>query len=232
MCLCWVVVPDAQVEDILFGKGNAAVALWPGNSIAYSAIKPDDTTRFAKRLEEPIFCIWMPPCPAELPRKGRNHHAGALQCGVCQDEGGQHGHNCQAVSDGRCPRQGFCHEDRPSVLTGIHIVSAVEGLGFDIRMGLAPQTRYDVVTNAAGNSWIFENQMAHVLAADYTPLSAISIFVKNLAIMLDCGHRTRFPAPLTAPAHRQVIQDAAGHCGEDGPTVIKVFPGINLPQEK
>lgn len=27
---------------------------------------------------------------------------------------------------------------------------------------------YDVVTNAAGNSWMFENRMRHVVDGDYT----------------------------------------------------------------
>jgi hypothetical protein len=36
---------------------------------------------------------------------------------------------------------------------------------------------YEVITHGAGNIWTFENRMAHVLAGDCTPLSAVDIFV-------------------------------------------------------
>ncbi len=42
---------------------------------------------------------------------------------------------------------------------------------------------YDVVTNAAGNSWMFENRMRHVVDGDYTPHSAVDIFVKDLGLV-------------------------------------------------
>lgn len=39
---------------------------------------------------------------------------------------------------------------------------------------------YDVVTNAAGNSWMFENRMRHVVDGDYTPHSAVDILLRIL----------------------------------------------------
>ena len=40
--------------------------------------------------------------------------------------------------------------------------------------------------------------MAHVLAADYTPLSAVDIFVKDLGLVLDTARATKFPLPLAS----------------------------------
>lgn len=37
------------------------------------------------------------------------------------------------------------------------------------RAGIPLDVMYDVVTNAAGNSWMFENRMRHVVDGDYTP---------------------------------------------------------------
>ncbi len=42
-----------------------------------------------------------------------------------------------------------------------------------------------MITNSAGNSWMFENRVPHILNADYTPLSAVDIFVKDLGLVLD-----------------------------------------------
>ena len=41
---------------------------------------------------------------------------------------------------------------------------------------------YDVVTNAAGNSWMFENRMKHVVEGDYTPLSMVDIFLERFRL--------------------------------------------------
>jgi 3-hydroxyisobutyrate dehydrogenase len=58
-------------------------------------------------------------------------------------------------------------------------------MALGLREGVNPDALYDVITHSAGNSWMFENRMAHVLAADYTPLSAVDIFVKDLGLVLD-----------------------------------------------
>jgi putative dehydrogenase len=73
---------------------------------------------------------------------------------------------------------------------------------------------YEVITNSAGNSWMFENRMAHVLAGDYTPLSAVDIFVKDLGLVLDTARASKFPLPLAshrapdvhAGLHRRLCQ--------------------------
>jgi len=85
----------------------------------------------------------------------------------------------------------------------------------------------------AGNSWMFENRMAHVLAADYTPLSAVDIFVKDLGLVLDMARASKFPLPLSSTAHQMFMQaSTAGFAKEDDSAVIKIFPGIELPKAK
>ena len=34
---------------------------------------------------------------------------------------------------------------------------------------------------------MFQNRVPHILAGDYTPLSAVNIFVKDLGLVLDTG---------------------------------------------
>ena len=91
---------------------------------------------------------------------------------------------------------------------------------------------YEVITHSAGNSWMFENRMAHVLAGDYTPLSAVDIFVKDLGLVLDTARGSKFPLPLASTAHQMFMQaSSAGHGREDDSAVIKIFPGITLPSK-
>ena len=116
------------------------------------------------------------------------------------------------------------------LLAGVHIAAAAEAMALGIRAGADPAALYDVITHSAGNSWMFENRMAHVLAGDYTPLSAVDIFVKDLGLVLDTARATKFPLPLSATAHQMFMQaSTAGYAREDDAAVIKIFPGITLP---
>ena len=118
------------------------------------------------------------------------------------------------------------------LLAGVHIAAAAEAMALGLREGVDPAALYEVITHSAGNSWMFENRMAHVLAADYTPLSAVDIFVKDLGIVLDMARASKFPLPLSSTAHQMFMQaSTAGFAKEDDSAVIKIFPGITLPQK-
>ena len=73
-------------------------------------------------------------------------------------------------------------------------------MSFGLKNGLDLHALYEVITGSAGNSWMFENRGQHILDGDYTPHSAIDIFVKDLGIVLDTGSQLRFPLPLVAAA--------------------------------
>jgi 3-hydroxyisobutyrate dehydrogenase len=117
------------------------------------------------------------------------------------------------------------------LLAGVHIAAAAEAMALGLREGVNPNDLYEVITHSAGNSWMFENRMAHVLAADYTPLSAVDIFVKDLGLVLDLARASKFPLPLSSTAHQMFMQaSTAGFAREDDSAVIKIFPGIELPK--
>ena len=76
------------------------------------------------------------------------------------------------------------------LLAGVHIAAASEAIVFAKRLGLDLAKVYAVITGSAGNSWMFENRVPHVLAGDYTPRSAVEIFTKDLGIIVDMA---RYP---------------------------------------
>jgi hypothetical protein len=119
------------------------------------------------------------------------------------------------------------------LLAGVHIAAAAEAMALGLREGVDAGALYDVITHSAGNSWMFENRMAHVLAADYTPLSAVDIFVKDLGLVLDMARASKFPLPLASTAHQMFMQaSTAGFAKEDDSAVIKIFPGIHPARRK
>ena len=118
------------------------------------------------------------------------------------------------------------------LLAGVHIAAAAEAMALGLREGVDAHALYDVITHSAGNSWMFENRMAHVLAADYRPFSAVDIFVKDLGLVLDVARASKFPLPLASTAHQMFMQaSSSGFAREDDSAVIKIFPGIELPQK-
>jgi 3-hydroxyisobutyrate dehydrogenase len=118
-------------------------------------------------------------------------------------------------------------------LAGIHIAAACEALALGIRAGADPQRLYEVICSSAGSSWMFANRVPHILAGDYTPLSAVNVFVKDLGIVLAAARQLGFPLPLATAAHQLYLDTAAaGHGGEDDSAVIKLYAtlgGIELP---
>jgi L-threonate 2-dehydrogenase len=122
------------------------------------------------------------------------------------------------------------------LLAGVHIATAAEALALGIRAGADPKALYDVICSSAGNSWMWQNRVPHILAGDDTPLSAINIFVKDLAIVLDQARALNFPAPLAAAAHQLFLGAAGlGHGAKDDAFVIRVWEalsGIALPEKR
>ena len=117
------------------------------------------------------------------------------------------------------------------LLAGVHIAVGAEAMALAARAGIPLETMYEVVTNAAGNSWMFENRMRHVVDGDYSPKSAVDIFVKDLNLVADTAKALHFPLPLASTALNMFTEASnAGYGREDDSAVIKIFSGITLPQ--
>ncbi|MBC7801292.1 MAG: NAD-binding protein, partial [Gemmatimonadaceae bacterium] len=120
------------------------------------------------------------------------------------------------------------------LLAGVHIAVAAEAMALGIRAGADPRTLFDVIGSSAGNSWMWQDRMPHVLDGDDTPRSSVNIFVKDLGIVLDQARALTFPLPMASAAHQLFLAaSAAGHGGRDDAFVIRVWEslaGIALPQ--
>lgn len=116
------------------------------------------------------------------------------------------------------------------LLAGVHIAAGAEAMALAARANIPLDLMYDVVTNAAGNSWMFENRMKHVVDGDYSPKSMVDIFVKDLNLVADTAQDLRFPLPLASTALNMFTSASnSGYGKEDDSAVIKIFDGIKLP---
>ncbi len=105
---------------------------------------------------------------------------------------------------------------------------ASEAMAFAARQGLDLQQVYEVITASAGNSWMFENRMKKVLTGDYTPNSAVEIFVKDLGIVQDMARAQHFPVPLAAAALQMFLATAGSGMGrDDDSSVARLYAQIS-----
>lgn len=229
-----VVVNAAQTESVLFGEGGAAAAMRPGSLfVMCSTVDPAWSIGIERRLEA-LGLLYL-----DAPISGGAAKAASGEMTMMTAGRPEAYAKAGGVLDAMAARV-YRLGDRAGngskvkiinqLLAGVHIAAAAEAMALGLREGVEAAALYEVITHSAGNSWMFENRMAHVLAGDYTPLSAVDIFVKDLGLVLDTARATKFPLPLSATAHQMFMQaSSAGHGREDDAAVIKIFPGITLP---
>ena len=232
-----VVVNAAQTEAVLFGENGAAETLAPGSVfVMCSTVDPNWSVALEKRLTErgvhyldaPISGGAAKAASGQMTMMTSGRPEAYAKVGAALDAMAT---KVYKLGDAAGPgRKVKIINQR---LAGVHSAAAAEAMALGLREGVAADALYEVITNSAGNSWMFENRMAHVIAGDYTPLSAVDIFVKDLGLVLDTARATKFPLPLSATAHQMFMQaSSAGHGREDDSAVIKIFPGITLPEKK
>ncbi|MCB1494418.1 MAG: NAD-binding protein [Bauldia sp.] len=113
------------------------------------------------------------------------------------------------------------------LLAGVHIAAACEAMAFAAAHDLDPSKVFEVITRSAGNSWMFENRVPHILENDYSPRSAVDIFVKDLGIVLDIARAEKIPVPLAGTALQSfVMTSAAGMGGDDDSSVFRLYQRI------
>ncbi len=235
-----LVVNAKQVEAAVFGPDGCAAKLAPGAVLIVSATMAPEEVRALAAEAEARGLHYL---DAPVSGGAAGSRAGALT--VMASGSATAFEKAQPVLDvtakkvwnlGAEPGLGMTMKVVHQLLAGVHIAAAAEAMALGIKAGVDARTLYDIVTTAAGNSWMFENRMPHVLDHDETPRSAVDIFVKDLSLVGDLARSVAFPAQLATQAHQLFIAARAmGHGGVDDAFVIRAYQalsGITLPGEE
>jgi L-threonate 2-dehydrogenase len=229
--LILMVVNAQQAEEVLFGA-NGAVGTLPKKAIVIlsSTVPPSFARAVAARLSSTGHLM------LDAPVSGGTVGAESGKLTVMGSGPREAFERSQAALDAMAAKvyrlgeeagMGSTVKTVNQLLAGVHIAAAAEAMAFGARAGVDTRTLYEVISNSAGASWMFNNRVPHMLAGDYTPKSAVEIFVKDLGLVLDTGRELRFPLPLAASAHQLFLMAAAaGHSGEDDSAVVKIFEQI------
>lgn len=232
-----LVVNAAQCKAVLFGEDGLAAKLRPGTGVMVSAtISAGDAREIAAALEAQGLL------PLDAPVSGGAAKAASGEMTVMASGSRAAFDRLRPVLDAVAGKVYEIGEEIGlgatvkiihQLLAGVHIAAGAEAMALAARAGIPLDTMYQVVTNAAGNSWMFENRMKHVVDGDYTPKSAVDIFVKDLRLVTETALTLGFPLPLASTAYTMFANASnAGYGKEDDAAVIKTFAGITLPGAK
>lgn len=235
-----VVVNAAQTEAVLFGREGAAETLAEGAVfVSCATMDPQLARGLGARLEA----------------SGRRYLDAPVSGGAVRAADGQLTVMASGTAEafaaarpalkamaahiyelGDEAGQGSAFKMINQLLAGVHIAAACEAMALAARQGLDLHKVYEVITASAGNSWMFENRVPHILKADYAPRSSIDIFVKDLGIVQDMARAERFPAPLSAAALQMYLAaSGAGMGADDDASLARLYAqlsGAKLPEKK
>ena len=222
------VVNDKQVETVLFGESGAAGALRKGGVVMQCATVP---AAFARALGE------------QLAKSGHELLDAPMSGGRARAESGEltfmasgspkafaaaesilAATSAKVFRLGEAAGVGSLVKTVNQLLAGVHIATAAEAVALAAKAGADTRAIYEVISASAGNSWMFGNRVPHMLDDDYSPLSAVEIFVKDLGLVLNTGHELRLPLPMAAAAHQLFLAAAGAGWGRlDDAAVVKVY---------
>jgi L-threonate 2-dehydrogenase len=232
-----VVVNAAQTEAVLFGENGGAGAMKPGGVVISSATMAPDAARALAAKARELGLDYL-----DAPMSGGAAKAAVGQLTVMASGRPEAFARARPVLDAIASKVyelgdeagiGASFKIVNQLLAGVHIAAACEAITFAKKLGLDIDMVYKVITASAGNSWMFENRIPHVLEGDYAPRSAVEIFTKDLGIVSDIGRSEKFPLSMAATALQMFLMTAAAGMGKDDDAsvarLIAQITGLELP---
>jgi L-threonate 2-dehydrogenase len=222
------VVNSQQVEAVLYGEDGAVAALRRGGLVIQCATCP---AAFIRKLGERLAAGGHELLDAPMSGGRARAESGELTfmasgapTAFASAESILTATSAKVFRLGDAPGIGSLVKTVNQLLAGVHIATAAEAMALAAKAGADTSAVYDVISASAGNSWMFGNRVPHMLDDDYTPLSSVEIFVKDLGLVLDTGHELRLPLPIAAAAHQLFLAAAGAGWGKlDDAAVVKVY---------
>ncbi len=239
-CVVVVVLNAAQTEDVLFGENGIATKLKEGCVvIACATVSPAVARDLSHRCsEQGVLYLDAPISGGSI--KAANGELSVMASGPAQALTAARpvleAMAATVFELGDKAGAGSAMKSVNQLLAGVHIATMAEALTFGITQGVTPEKFLEVISQCAGSSWMLENRAPHIIEGDYTPHSAVNIWLKDLGIVLDIAASANFDAPVTKAALQQYVSaNEQGHGLEDDSAVAKVYASqanVSLPGSK
>ncbi|KAK7314652.1 hypothetical protein VNO77_33179 [Canavalia gladiata] len=225
-----MVTNEAQAENALYGEYGAVSALPPGASIILSStVSPAYVSQLELRLHNEGKNLKLVDAPVSGGVKRASMGALTIMASGTDDALKSAGSVLAALSEKLYVIKGGCGSGSGikminQLLTGAQIASGAEAIAFAARLGLNTRLLFDFITASGGTSWAFENRVPHMIDNDFTPYSALDIFVKDLGIVTREASSWKVPLHIPTVAHQLYLAGSAAGWGRiDDAGVVKVY---------
>jgi 3-hydroxyisobutyrate dehydrogenase len=176
-----LVVDARQTEDVVFGRHGMVEAMEPGGVLVMcSTVSPEFSGPLAERLAPRGILALDAPVSGGPARA----HDGTMSMMISGDPAAYE--KARGVLETICGKRfrvsartgdGSKMKLVNNLMAGINLAAACEGLVLGLKLGLDPQTVFDVVCASSGGSWAFADRMPRVLTGDYsTRAAAVGMF--------------------------------------------------------
>ncbi|KAG6031421.1 hypothetical protein E4U41_007574 [Claviceps citrina] len=223
----------AQADDVLFGSGRGADALPDGAVVILSStVSPGFVREFNVKLKQLRRGITLVDAPVS---GGVARAANGTLTIICSGESTAVSRANAALLAMTGGVKNLCHVDGGigaassvklinQLLAGVHIACAAEAMAFAARLDVDTKLVFDMAKSSGAWSWMLENRVPQMLDADWTPHSALAIFVKDLDIVLEEAGRLKCYAPISAAAHTLYLSGAAyGWTKESDAGIVRLW---------
>ncbi|KAG7646740.1 6-phosphogluconate dehydrogenase NADP-binding [Arabidopsis thaliana x Arabidopsis arenosa] len=225
-----MVTNEVQAEDVLYGHLGAVEAIPSGATVVLaSTVSPAFVSQLERRLENEGKDLKLVDAPVSGGVKRAAMGELTIMASGTDEALKSAGLVLSALSEKLYVIKGGCGAGSGvkmvnQLLAGVHIASAAEAMAFGARLGLNTRKLFNVISNSGGTSWMFENRVPHMLDNDYTPYSALDIFVKDLGIVTREGSSRKVPLHISTVAHQLFLAGSAAGWGRiDDAGVVKVY---------
>jgi putative dehydrogenase len=225
-----VVVNAGQIDEVLFDEGGVVHAHAAGKTVMISStIAPQDTIRYAQRLEPLGIGLIDAPIsggPAKAEAGIMSMMIAGETATIAQWEG-----VLAAMAEKR-----FIIGDRVgdgakaklvnNLLAGINLVAGAEALALGMKIGLDPHKLFEIICASSGSSWVFQDRMARVLQDDFAPRAFAHILTKDVMLATAMADTVQHDTPLGDAAlarFRETLEQ--GWADLDDAAVIKTYLG-------
>lgn len=222
------VVNDAQTEDVLFGDKGLVGSMQPGTVfVACSTMPVDYVSHLGDRLA--TLDIHLLDAPVTGGAAGAAKGSLTIMAAgkktvfdkvrpVLQTFGGR------IFFVGNKPGAGAQLKVLNQHLCGVHLAAAGEALALAQRQGLPLDVALEVLTSGSAFSWMLGDRGPRMASEDFGQVtSAVSIFVKDLGLVLDTARQAGFAAPLASAAFNAFVSVSGQGMGAWDDSAVMCF---------
>jgi len=71
------------------------------------------------------------------------------------------------------------------IMAGVHLAAAAEAMSLGIKVGLEPTKLFEIISTAAGSSWMFVDRTPQLLNGSWTSSKSVNDVIADLVNMRD-----------------------------------------------